>query len=61
MKTDNSVQIEQSIYPFRTAQSRRRQWLVRIVMIAVLFVVLLSAFSSLGVIVESFFVTLYVD
>ena len=61
MKTDTSTQNHKSPRPFGLAPRQWRRWIVRIFMIAVLFVALISAFSFLGVIVEKFFVTLYVD
>ena len=64
MKTDGGEQIKQSdrsVHPFGPSQPAWRRWLARFAMIAVLFVFLMSVFSFLGVIVEKFFVTLYVD
>ncbi len=61
MKTDTSEQNDRATHPFGPDQPQWRVWLARIVMISVLFVVLISAFSVLGVIVEKFFVVLYVD
>ena len=61
MKTDSSAQNHKSSRPLRLAPPQWRRWIVRILMIAVLFVALISAFSVLGMIVEKFFVTLYVD
>lgn len=40
---------------------RGRIWLVRVVVFSVVFVFLMSVFTVLGSIVESFFVTLYTD
>jgi hypothetical protein len=48
-------------HPFGPRQSRWRVWLARIVMISLLFVVLLTFFNLMGVIVEKFFVTIYTD
>lgn len=61
MKTDTSAQNHKSARLFGLAPSQWGRWFVRILMIAVLFVGLMAAFSVLGVIVEKFFVTLYVD
>ncbi len=61
MKTDTGEPDDQSSHPFGPSQPAWRRWLARIAMISVLFVVLMTAFHFLGVIVEKFFVTLYVD
>lgn len=61
MKNETSQNSDRESHPFGPGQPAWRRWLLRVVMISVLFVGLMSAFSVLGLIVDQFFITIYVD
>ena len=61
MKSDTGEPNDPASHPFGRTPSKLRLWLWRVAMISVLFVALLAGFSMLGVLLEKFFVTIYVD
>ncbi len=61
MKTNAGEGDDKPHHTLGSNQPRWRRWLARAVVFSLMFVLLMTVFSSMSQIVEKFFITLYVD